>query len=483
MFNSTISENMNLSEINRIYFIGIGGIGMSALARWFNAKEITVAGYDKTESTLTQKLIEEGIEVHYEDNAELIGNEFQSKEGTLIVFTPAVPKDHTELVYFQENGFEVKKRAEVLGLITENHLTIAVAGTHGKTTTSSMIAHLLSGTRKGCSAFVGGIMTNTGTNLIIGDDKAPIVVEADEYDKSFLQLHPKILIITSLDADHLDIYGDETSMLDTYEEFVKRVPAEGKVIMSSDAGFRINPGNKYISYAIKNGDVVADALRIVNGAFVFTYRYGMEKISDIHLEVPGYHNVENALAAITVGLLLGMDGKEIRKRMRSYAGVKRRFEYVYRSPNVTLIDDYAHHPKEIEAFLKSMRSLAGKRKITAIFQPHLYSRTNDFKLGFAQALDLADEVILLDIYPAREKPIPGVTSQTIFDLMENEKKMIVAKEDLISELDNRNLDVLVTLGAGDIDREVPKIAQFLKDKFSGPKSDEPNSETPKQPNS
>ncbi len=458
---------MNLNEVNRVYFIGIGGIGMSALARWFNAKkDIAIAGYDKTESTLTKKLVEEGIEVHYQDDVDSIPKEFKSKEGTLIVYTPAVPKDHSELLFFQENGFEVKKRSVVLGMITENHLTIAVAGTHGKTTTSSMIAHLLKDTRKGCTAFVGGIMTNTGTNLIIGDENAPFVVEADEYDKSFLQLHPKILIVTSLDADHLDIYGDETSMLDTYEEFVRRVPEEGKVLMSSDAGFRINPGNKYISYAIKNGDAVADALRIVNGAFVFTYRYGMEKISDIHLEVPGYHNVENAVAAITVGLLLGMEGKEIRKRMRSYAGVKRRFEYVFRSPNVTLVDDYAHHPKEIEAFLKSMRSLAGKRKITVIFQPHLYSRTNDFKLEFAQALDMADEVILLEIYPAREQPIPGITSQTIYDLMENEKKVLVTKDNLLWELDNHDLDVLVTLGAGDIDREVPKIAQYLKDKFT-----------------
>lgn len=474
---------MNLSEVNRAYFVGIGGIGMSALARWFNANGKTVAGYDKTESVLTQNLIEEGIDVHYEDNVDLINDEFKSKEGTLVVYTPAVPKGHSELLFFQEEAFEVKKRSEVLGMITKDHLTIAVAGTHGKTTTSSMIAHLLSGTRKGCTAFVGGLMTNTGTNLIIGDSNAPFVVEADEYDKSFLQLYPKVLVVTSLDPDHLDIYGDETNMLDTYEEFVKRVPEEGKVIMSSDAGFRINPGNKYISYAIKNGDAVADSLRIVNGAFVFTYRYGMEKISDIHLEVPGYHNVENAVAAITVGLLMGMEGKEIRKRMRSYAGVKRRFEYIYRSPHVTLVDDYAHHPTEIEAFLKSMRSLAGKRKIIAIFQPHLYSRTDDFKLGFAQALDMADEVILLDIYPAREEPIPGVSSQTIFDLMENENKVMVTKENLLKELDNHKLDVVVTIGAGDIDREVPKIAQYLKEKFSGAKSAEPNSETPKQPNS
>ncbi|GAB4231401.1 MAG: UDP-N-acetylmuramate--L-alanine ligase [Ekhidna sp.] len=456
---------MELRDVKRTYFIGIGGIGMSALARWFHAKDCTVAGYDKTPSDLTKQLVEEGIGVHYEDHAEHIPNAFLEPEGTLVVYTPAVPADHMELNYFRDNGYTVKKRSEVLGMITENHFTIAIAGTHGKTTTSSMIAHLLSDTRKGCSAFVGGIMTNTGTNLIIGDKDAPIVVEADEYDRSFMQLKPNFVVITSLDPDHLDIYGDETAMLDTYEEFVKRTPKGGKVFMYSEAGFKINPGNKYISYAIRNGDAVADALRIVNGAFVFTYRYGMEKISDIHLEVPGYHNVENALAAITVAVELGMEGKQIRKRMKTYAGVKRRFEYVYRSPRTTLIDDYAHHPEEIEAFLKSVRSLAKDRKITAIFQPHLFSRTNDFKQGFARALDKADEVILLDIYPAREEPIAGVSSKSIYDLMENENKVVVSKEHLIEELDNHNLDVVVTIGAGDIDREVPKVAAYLKNKF------------------
>ncbi|MEQ8903912.1 UDP-N-acetylmuramate--L-alanine ligase [Ekhidna sp.] len=462
---------MKLAEVNSAYFIGIGGIGMSALARWFHAKKIPVAGYDKTESDLTKKLIEEGIDVHYEDQLDLIDDKFLAKEGILVVYTPAIPAEHIELNYFRDNGFTVMKRSEVLGMITENHFTIAVAGTHGKTTTTSMIAHLLSHSRKGCSAFVGGIMANTGTNLIIGDENAPVVVEADEYDRSFMQLNPNYTIITSLDPDHLDIYGDETAMLDTYEEFVKKTPKEGKVLMHSDAGFKINPGNKYISYAIRNGDAVADALRIVNGAFVFTYRYGMEKISDVHLEFPGYHNVENALAAITVAVDMGMDGREIRKLMRSYKGVKRRFEYVFRSPHATLIDDYAHHPEEINAFLKSVRSLAGKRKITVIFQPHLYSRTNDFKKGFAEALDKADEVILLDIYPAREKPIEGVTSKSIYDLMENEKKVMIAKEYLLDELENHNLDIVVTLGAGDIDREVPKIAEYMKNKFN-PKSTE-----------
>lgn len=456
---------MKLNEVNRAYFIGIGGIGMSAIARWFHANKCTVAGYDKTPSDLTKTLIEEGIGVHYDDNLEHIPNDFLETEGTLIVYTPAIPDDHLELNYFRDGGFTVMKRAEVLGMITENNFTIAVAGTHGKTTTSSMIAHLLSASKKGCSAFVGGIMTNTNSNLIIGKKDAPIVVEADEYDRSFMQLNPNYVIITSLDPDHLDIYGDETAMLDTYEEFVKRTPADGKVLMQSDAGYRINPGNKYTSYAIREGDAVADALRIVNGAFVFTYRCGMEKISDIHLEVPGYHNVLNALAAITVALDMGMEEREIRKRMKTYNGVKRRFEYVFRSPRATLIDDYAHHPEEINAFLKSVRSLARERKVTAIFQPHLYTRTRDFQRGFAEALDKADEVILLDIYPAREEPIKGISSQSIFDLMENENKVLIKKEDLIEELENHNLDVVVTIGAGDIDREVPKVAKYLKDKF------------------
>ena len=281
---------------------------MSAIARWFQAKGMSVAGYDRTETELTAKLAEEGMSIHFDDNPELIPQEFLDQEGTLVVYTPAVPVDHQELNHFKNAGHEVKKRAAVLGMITEKHYTIAVAGTHGKTTTSSMIAHLLSDSRKGCSAFVGGIMTNTNSNLIIGDDDAPVVVEADEYDRSFMQLNPNYLVITSLDPDHLDIYGDETGMLDTYEAFAKKTPEDGKLLMQSDAGYKINPGNKYTSYALRDGDAVADALRIVNGAFVFMYRYGMEKIADVRLEVPGYHNVLNALAAITVALDMGMDG-------------------------------------------------------------------------------------------------------------------------------------------------------------------------------
>ena len=456
---------MNLNEVHRAYFIGIGGIGMSALARWFHANKCNVAGYDRTATDLTAALLEEGIEIHYQDDVELIPNAFKEKAGTLIVYTPAAPSEHFELNYFLNNEFEVMKRSAVLGMITAHHYTIAVAGTHGKTTVSSMIAHLLSDTRKGCSAFVGGIMTNTNSNLIIGGNDAPIVVEADEYDRSFMQLSPNYVIITSLDPDHLDIYGDQAAMLHSYKEFIKKLPEDGKLLMKSGTEDQISPCIKYTSYELKDSDVIADALRIVNGAFVFTYQYGKEEIADIHLEVPGYHNVLNALAAITVALHMGMESKEIRERMKTYAGVKRRFEYIFRSPEAMLIDDYAHHPEEIEAFLKSVRSLTKGRKITAIFQPHLFSRTNDFKAEFARALDKADEVILLAIYAAREEAMEGISSKSIYDLMENERKVMVSKDCLIQELESRNLDVVLTMGAGDIDKEVPKITAFLKNKF------------------
>ncbi|MEM6735509.1 MAG: UDP-N-acetylmuramate--L-alanine ligase [Bacteroidota bacterium] len=457
---------MNLKDIHRTYFIGIGGIGMSALARWFHAKEILVAGYDKTGSALTYALEEEGMSIHYQDDPKLIPEAFLSSDGTIVVFTPAIPKDHLELNYFKERGHTIKKRAEVLGIITENHYTIAVAGTHGKTTTCSMIAHLLSESKGSCSAFVGGIMTNTNSNLMIGDDDAPVVVEADEYDRSFMQLNPNYTVITSLDPDHLDIYGDATGMLEAYEVFAKKTPGNGKLLIQSNASYQINPGRRYTSYALSKGDIVAEAIRVENDAFVFTYRCGMEQISDIQLQVPGYHNVMNALAAITVALDMGMEGKEVQKRIKSYAGVKRRFEYVLKNSETTLIDDYAHHPEEIEAFLKSVRSLSEDRKITAIFQPHLYSRTNDLKKDFARALDKADDIILLEIYPAREKPMEGVSSKSIYDLMENKNKVMIDKKYLINELDNHKLDVVVTIGAGDIDREVPKVAEYMKHRFN-----------------
>ncbi len=434
---------------------------MSALARWYVARGKEVAGYDLTETELTKTLIAEGIDIHYQDDISLIPNNFKGQSNTLIVYTPAIPKKHSEWKFFSENDFNLKKRAEVLGLLTKDNYTIAVAGTHGKTTTTSMIAHLLNGLSGGVNAFVGGIMTNYDSNILLGDEDAPIVVEADEFDRSFLQIHPNYTIITSIDADHLDIYGDEAEMAKAYLEFVKRTATKGRILMSSEAGLKIF-GPPYTSYDIRLGDIVAESLRIVEGAFVFTYRKGKIKITDLFLYVPGYHNVLNALAAITVAFEMGMSDKLIRNRLKTYKGVRRRFEFIIRFGKTILIDDYAHHPTEITAILRSVRVLYKKRKITIVFQPHLFSRTRDFLKEFAESLDAADDVILLPIYPAREKPIRGITSESILELMKNENKMLCEKEDLLTVLEEKKPKLILTLGAGDIDREVPKIAEFFK---------------------
>ena len=441
---------------------------MSALARWFMTQGVKVGGYDLTETPLTQALVGEGMDIHYTDNVEKVSSHFLNKKDTLTIYTPAIPKHHKEFNFFKAEGFTLMKRSEVLGLISKDRYTIAVAGTHGKTTTSSMIAYLLNGTMKRCAAFVGGIMTNFGTNLLNGTKQSPVVVEADEYDKSFMQLYPNYTIVTSLDPDHLDIYGDESCMQDTYKAFVEKTPETGKSLMSSEAVLKIDIDRKYTSYGIKKGDVRANNLRVVNGSFVFDYLAKEEKISDIYLQLPGYHNVENALAAITVALDMGMKGEEICERLQEYAGVKRRFEYIFRNPSVTLIDDYAHHPQEIKALLKSVRTLFRDKKVLAIFQPHLFSRTNDFKQEFANVLNKADEILLLDIYPARELPIEGVTSNTIYELIQNKNKKMIRKEELIQELDNRSIEVVLTIGAGDIDKEVPKIGKFLQKKYAQP---------------
>lgn len=453
---------MNVLNYDSVYFIGIGGIGMSALARWFKAREMKVGGYDRTETVLTKELVAEGMHVHYVDDPEFIPTEFLGRDkNTLVIYTPAVPKDHRELNFYRDSGFPVKKRSEVLGMITEGRYTIAVAGTHGKTTTSSMIAHLLNGMGGGVNAFVGGIMTNYNSNLIIGDEDAPIVVEADEFDRSFLQLNPNYTIVTAIDPDHLDIYGDEAEVNRCYKEFVEKTDPKGRILMSSEAGLKI-PGPQYTSYDIKLGDIVAESLRIVDGAFVFTYRKGRVKITDLFLHLPGYHNVQNALAAITVALDMGMSDKLIRTRLKTYKGVQRRFQFIKRFGTPVIIDDYAHHPKEIEALLRSVRVLYQKRKITVIFQPHLFTRTRDFLDGFAESLDMADEVILLPIYPARELPIPGVTSEIILEKMKLEQKRVCEKEELLALLEEIKPDVLLTVGAGDIDKEVPKIAALFK---------------------
>lgn len=453
---------MSVYDYDRIYFVGIGGIGMSALARWFRSREKDVAGFDRVETALTKTLVEEGCQIHYEDDVQQIPTAFKGQVGTLVVYTPAIPEDNKVLSFFKENNFTLKKRSEVLGMLTDGHYTIAVAGTHGKTTTSSMIAHLLNGMSGGVNAFVGGIMSNYNSNILIGDEDAPIVVEADEFDRSFLQISPNYTVVTSIDPDHLDIYGSEEELAKSFKEFVERTTAKGRILMSSEAGVKIS-GPEYLSYDIRLGDIVAESLRIVEGAFVFTYRKGKVKINDLFLYVPGHHNVMNALAAITVAFEMGLSDKMIRTRLKTYKGVKRRFEFIQRFGKTVFIDDYAHHPTEINALIRSVRVLYKQRTITVVFQPHLYSRTRDFMDQFAESLDAADQVVLLPIYPAREKPIAGITSEALLEKMTLEKKHCCSKEELPALLQELRPDVLLTVGAGDIDKEVPKLAKIFKE--------------------
>lgn len=455
---------MNLASIHSVYFVGIGGIGMSALARWFKERGAVVAGYDRIETPLTRKLAEEGIIVHYTDDTNYIMEAFQDKTKTLVVYTPAIPEGHSELSYFLENDFQVKKRSEVLGIITKDHYTVAVGGTHGKTTTSSMVAHLLAGAEKGTSAFVGGIMTNYASNLIMGGPDSPVVAEADEFDRSFLRLYPNHTILTSLDPDHLDIYGDESSMLQTYKEFLS-LNHEAKLILHIDTVRQLDGqlGDlNYQSFGLEGADITATNLSVQDGFNLFDYR-GEQKIDGIHLQLPGYHNISNAVAAITVALDLGMSAEEVKDRMASYRGVKRRFEYIHRGESKVYIDDYAHHPTEISALLNSVRFLYPGKKVTAIFQPHLFSRTRDFQEGFSESLSIADGVIMLPIYPAREEPIPGVTSEMLLSGISAPCQMM-KKADFPEVLEEMDWEVLLTVGAGDIDQLVPKIKTYLENK-------------------
>ena len=459
---------MNLADIHHVYFVGVGGIGMSAIARWFRSQGVAVYGYDRVSSPLTQTLEREGIAVHYEDDVHLIADAVKNDQaGTLVVYTPAIQGTHSELEYFRSAGYVIMKRAEVLGVITKDKYTVGVAGTHGKTTTSSMLAHLLEASGFGCNAFIGGIMTNYASNLIMGGKDDVVVVEADEFDRSFLQLYPDIAIVTSVDPDHLDIYGDETEMLRTFNEYVGRTDRDGMIIMNSrvrDQFVEASLTAATVTYGADQGEVQVANLRISDGVFHFDYQHGDVVIQDLILSVPGYHNMENCVAAITAALRLGVDSAKIKEAVASYQGVKRRFEYIIRNDRQVFIDDYAHHPGEISAFITSVRALFPGRKLTAIFQPHLFSRTNDFASGFAEELSKVDELILLDIYPAREDPMPGVTSQLIFDQVTLENKVLIGKSEVVSELKDRELEVLVTIGAGDIDREVPKIKEYLEGK-------------------
>ncbi len=444
---------------------------MSALARWFRVNGKQVYGYDRTETPLTRKLISEGIAVHYQDDPALIPSPvFDQLDKTLVVYTPAIPDDHRELSFLRAKGADIRKRADVLGAITKDHYTVAVAGTHGKTTTSSMIAHMLVVGGKNPVALLGGVMQEYESNLIVTPDTAAgsvAVVEADEYDRSFLKLHPDIAVITSADADHLDIYGDREHLLESICAFIERIDYRGLLILRDNLRDELaeEPGIRFFTYGLDTGDCHAEGIRIEDGSFSFDY-HGMGKvIRDIKMNIPGYHNVENAVGAITAGLALGLDHFDVAGALAGYKGVKRRFEYLIREPERVYIDDYAHHPAEIHALLTSVKSLYPGKKITVVFQPHLFSRTRDFADGFAASLDLADEVILMDIYPARELPIEGVASQMIMERMKRAHVRLCTDEELMDCLKRMDPEVLLTVGAGDIDRFVEPVTEMLKKKY------------------
>ncbi len=466
---------MDLNKIHSVYFLGIGGIGMSALARYFNAMGKKVAGYDKTATKLTDELIAEGIEIHFEDHIRNIPKYFKElpfdTENILVVFTPAVPLDHSEYVFFNLNGFNIKKRAEVLGMITQSAHTIAVAGTHGKTTTSSLTAHILKSAGLDPSAFLGGITQNYNTNLLLSsnlnsNNQQPttnnyIVVEADEYDRSFLTLHPEIAVITSVDADHLDIYGDKNHVEESFSLFAKQV--KSKLILKKSIVAKVNCEKTLITYSVndESADYFAKNIKIENGFYKYCIVTPTTIFENLTLGLPGLHNVENSVAAVAVACQLNISEDVVSKALASFKGVKRRFDYHIKTDKLVYIDDYAHHPEELKATICSAKEMYPGKKITGIFQPHLFSRTRDFADDFAKSLDLLDECILMEIYPARELPITGVSSQMLLDKMKSPNKSICQKTDLMEELSKRNIEVLITMGAGDIDTFVEPIKNQL----------------------
>ena len=445
--------------MNHVYFIGIGGIGMSAIARYYNFKGVKVSGYDKTPSELTHALESEGIEVHYEDNTDFIPKDV---ENTLVVYTPAIPKDMGELVYVQEHGYRVIKRSRMLGEIAEGQRCLAVAGTHGKTTTSTLVAHIFQDSGEGCSAFLGGISKNYDTNLLVSRNET-IVAEADEFDRSFLQLFPEIAVITSMDADHLDIYSDIRNMHDAFKAFASQVSGTvitklGLPVDQQDTKARIL---RY-SYDDPSADFYASGITADEcGYFTFTLNHPGGAVEGCKVGIPGWVNVENAIAASAIALTYGLEPEKVRHALGTFQGVKRRFDIHVNTPGCSYIDDYAHHPKEIAAAVSSMRDIFPGRKLTAIFQPHLYTRTRDFADEFAEALSNVDKLIMLDIYPAREEPIPGVTSEIIFDKVTAPEKVIMVKEELMDYLKDEPIDTLITFGAGNIDRFIGPITEML----------------------
>lgn len=453
-------------KFKSIYFIGAGGIGMSALERYFISKGYNVGGFDKTPSELTEKLIEEGVQIHYEDNIDTIPSCFKDPNTTLIVYTPAIPSDHTELTYFRTNGFEIHKRAQVLGFLTQSHKGLCVAGTHGKTTTSTMTAHLLHQSHIDCNAFLGGISKNYNTNYILSPKSDYVVIEADEFDRSFHWLRPYMSVITATDPDHLDIYGTKEEYLKSFEHYTTLIKPGGALIIHKNLEMKpcVQDGVKIYQYSRDEGDFHAENVRIGNGEIVFDFVTPTTTIKDIQLGVPIAINIENGVAAMALAWLNGVTDDEIRKGMKSFKGVDRRFDFKIKKDNIVFLSDYAHHPKEIEQCIKSVRELYPDKKIAAIFQPHLYTRTRDFYKEFANSLSLLDCVYLCDIYPAREKPIPGVTSQLIYDnLRPGIEKYLIHKEDILNVVKKGDFDVLISLGAGDIENYVPQITRLLEE--------------------
>ncbi|MDP3451400.1 MAG: UDP-N-acetylmuramate--L-alanine ligase [Bacteroidales bacterium] len=453
-----------------VYFIGVGGIGMSALARYYNHMGSYVSGYDKTATRLTGDLEKEGIEIHYHDSVDNIPQRVkESKEESLIIYTPAVPSDSPELNYFLQNGYKTVKRSAALGVIAADKRTLAVAGTHGKTTTSTLLAHIMRDSGVGCTAFLGGISRNYNTNLLL-DKNNTLVAEADEFDRSFLQLWPDIAIITSADADHLDIYKDKSSIVEAFSEFASQVKEDGALIVRKGLEKIVTNRSlsKIFTYSFDTPcDFYISEARVVNGGFFrFNLNYPGGKIEDCTLGIPGWINVENAVAASAAAILYGIDPELIKSALSSFVGVERRFDIRLNTPACSYIDDYAHHPKEITAAISSIRNIFPGRKLTGIFQPHLYSRTRDFAAEFAESLSKLDSLILLDIYPARELPIEGITSSVIFKDVKLKEKILITKEQLMEELKKREIDTLITFGAGDIDRFIEPITEYLKRRYN-----------------
>ncbi len=456
---------MNINTIKAVYFIGAGGIGMSALVRYFLSKGKIVAGYDRTPSELTGKLIAEGAAIHYEENVSLIPQACLNPETTLVVYTPAIPATHQELTYFRSHGFEIQKRAQVLGMLTQTERGLCVAGTHGKTTTSTMAAYLLDHSHVGCNAFLGGISKNYDTNLLLSDESDFVVIEADEFDRSFHWLTPYATVITATDSDHLDIYGTHEAYVESFRKYTSLIRPDGFLIIKQGIDLKpdVKPGVTVYTYSDKAGDFHAENIRIGNGEIVFDFVSPLGNIADIRLGVPVYVNVENGIAAMALAQIGGATAEEIKAAMPGFKGVDRRFDFKIKNDHVVFLSDYAHHPAEIKQSVSSLRMLYPDRRLTAVFQPHLYTRTRDFYQDFADSLSLLDEVILLDIYPAREQPIEGVSSKLIYDnLRPGIEKCLCHKEDLLNLLRDKKIDVLITLGAGDVENYVPQIYELLK---------------------